>query len=169
MRLSVGTIGSASGLVPQYLGDLDGDGLHDIIWRTTAGSPRVWLLDGLTQRFAGPVSGVTPNIALAWTISATGDLDGNGTSDIVWRHTSGAVVAWLMDGATRVGSATVHASIHSKWRIETMRDLDGDGRHDIVWRNSLNGDVYGWIMNGSTRTTSGFVRNAPTAWGMVDP
>lgn len=169
MRLAVGTIGSASGLVPQYLGDLDGDGLHDIVWRTTAGQPRVWLLDGLTQRFAGPVSGVSPNIALAWTIAGTGDLDGNGTADIVWRHSSGTVSAWLMDGATRIGSATIHPGVHMKWRIETLRDLDGDGRHDLVWRNSLNGDVYGWLMNGLTRTSSGFVRNAPNAWSMVDP
>ena len=74
-----------------------------------------------------------------------------------------------MDGAARIGSATVHPGVHMKWRIETLRDLDGDGRHDLVWRNSLNGDIYGWLMNGATRTSSGFVRNAPNAWSMVDP
>jgi hypothetical protein len=169
MRLAVGTIGASSGLVPQYLGDLDGDGLHDIIWRTKAGAPRLWLLDGLTRRFDGPIAGLTTNVGTAWKIAGTGDIDGNGTSDILWRHTSGAVVAWMMDGATRTEVATVHAGVGSKWRIETLRDLDGDGRHDLVLRNSLNGDVYGWLMEGTSLATSGFVRNVSLSWKMVDP
>jgi len=74
-----------------------------------------------------------------------------------------------MNGATRAGSATMHSYIAPQWRVETLRDLNGDGRRDVVWRNALNGDVHGWLMNGLTRTTSGFIRNAGPTWSMVDP
>lgn len=169
MRLAVGSLGNSSGLVAQGLGDFDGDGLRDILWRTSAGSPRMWLLDGLSIRSQGTVSGINQNIPLAWTVGAIGDLDADSKADIVWRHTSGSVAGWLMNGATRTGSATMHSYIAPQWRVETLRDLNGDGRRDVVWRNSLNGDVHGWLMNGLTRTTSGFIRNAGPAWSMVDP
>jgi hypothetical protein len=169
MRLAVGSLGNSSGLVAQGLGDFDGDGLRDILWRTSAGSPRMWLLDGLSIRSQGTLSGINQNIPLAWSVGAIGDLDGDTKADIVWRHTSGSVAGWLMNGATRAGSATMHSYIAPQWRVETLRDLNGDGRRDVVWRNALNGDVHGWLMNGLTRTTSGFIRNAGPAWSMVDP
>ena len=43
-------------------------------------------------------------------------------------------------------------------------DLDGDGRSDIVWRHA-NGDVRGWLMNGTTVVSPG---NLPLTTGLGD-
>ncbi|MFM7261761.1 MAG: FG-GAP repeat domain-containing protein [bacterium] len=169
MRLEVGTIGSGSGLIAQGLGDLDGDGMHDIVWRTSTGSPRIWLLDGLAIRDSGSVVGLTTSVPNAWKISGIGDLDGDSKADIVWRHASGAVSGWLMDGKSRSGWAKIQGAVGWKWKIGALCDLDGDGRRDLVWRHALTGDVRGWLMNGLSRSTVGFIRNASPSWSLVDP
>jgi hypothetical protein len=45
--------------------------------------------------------------------------------------------------------------------------LNGDGNDDLLWRNVNSGDVYGWLMNGLTKGSSGFVRGAGTNWSPV--
>jgi FG-GAP repeat len=35
-----------------------------------------------------------------WSIVATGDFNGDGKGDIVWRNTSGTTAIWLMNGST---------------------------------------------------------------------
>jgi hypothetical protein len=34
----------------------------------------------------------------AWQIVSTGDYDGDGKSDILWRHTSGSLMIWKIKG-----------------------------------------------------------------------
>jgi len=33
-----------------------------------------------------------------WTIVRLGDFNGDGRSDIIWRHSDGTTAIWLMDG-----------------------------------------------------------------------
>jgi hypothetical protein len=59
------------------IGDLDGDGDADLIWRnTTTGDVAVWLMDGQTL-VAGVVVARVPT-SHQWIIVAAGDLDGPG-------------------------------------------------------------------------------------------
>ena len=67
---------------------------------------RRWLIDGsglTAQGSYGPVP-------LDWSIVDThGDYNGDGKSDLLWRHTDGTVSTWLMDGATRLDFGRAHA------------------------------------------------------------
>jgi hypothetical protein len=36
-----------------------------------------------------------------------------------------------------------------------LADLDGDGKADILWQNSGSGQLYVWLMNGTTLVSSG--------------
>jgi hypothetical protein len=78
------------------------------------------------------------------------DFDGDGISDILWRHgTSGGVAMWLMDGATISSDLGVGVVSDTNWKIERVRDFNGDGKSDILWRHSTTGSVAMWLMNGA--------------------
>jgi len=169
MRLATGTLGTSSGLVAQGLGDFDGDGKRDILWRTSTGAPRIWLLDGLLLRTEGPVAGLTTSVTNSWSVAGIGDLNGDARADVLWRHSSGVLHGWLMNGMTRGSSAGISGGTNSRWKVAALCDLNGDGRRDIVWRHTSSGDVRAWLMSGLSRTSSGFVRNASPAWTLVEP
>jgi hypothetical protein len=68
-----------------------------------------------------PVNGTRAD-PTSWTIMETGDFDGDGKSDVLWRDTSGNVALWFMNGALvtqAVGIANVPTvwSIHQRWLI----------------------------------------------------
>jgi hypothetical protein len=82
------------------IGDLDGDGRTDILWRNRYnGLVSAWLMDGLTRTGGGALhAGINTN----WEVGAMRDLDGDGKSDIVWRNRlTGDVNGWIMDAFTR--------------------------------------------------------------------
>jgi hypothetical protein len=42
-----------------------------------------------------------------WTVAGTGDFNGDGRSDILWRHASGSVLEYLMDGTQVIATASI--------------------------------------------------------------
>ena len=43
------------------------------------------------------------------------------------------------------------------WKVAGTGDFNGDAKADIVWRNSSTGEVYVWLMNGTTLSSHGSV------------
>src|SRR5437879_10194972 len=71
------------------VGDFDGDGKADIVWRNSlSGQNYLYLMDGITIK---PTEGYLRTVTdLDWQIAAVGDYDGDGKADVLWRHaTSG--------------------------------------------------------------------------------
>ena len=135
------------------VGDIDGDGKADLVWRNTqTGDVAIWLMAGLTVRLSTVVSTGVP---LAWQLSGVGDLDGDGKADLVWRNIqSGDVAVWLMNGAAVKGSAVVSYGVPFDWQLSGVADFDSDGRADLLWRHTKSGDVALWLMDGATVTAS---------------
>ncbi|PYR47976.1 MAG: hypothetical protein DMF89_17415 [Acidobacteria bacterium] len=131
------------------VGDVDGDGRADLVWRNTqTGDVAVWFMSGTTVRLSAVVSAAVP---LAWRIVGVNDLDGDGQADLVWRNTqTGDVAVWFMSGSSVKGSALVAQGVPAVWAIAAMGDLDGDGRADLLWRHTQSGDVSAWLMDGAT-------------------
>src|SRR6266480_2584257 len=81
------------------IGDFDGDGKDDILWRNSAtGENYIYFMNGTTVRAEGFVRQVAdPN----WKIAAVGDYDGDGKSDLLWRNSAtGENYLYPMDGTT---------------------------------------------------------------------
>jgi hypothetical protein len=125
VTLAGGTLTTPAALPdPQWqlvaTGDFNRDGAADFLWRHSAsGEIAVWFMDGVVLR--GGTFTTPPALAdLQWKIVATGDYNGDGKVDIVWRHGgAGQVVVWLMNGTTLLaGTFTTPAVLADPaWRI----------------------------------------------------
>jgi microcystin-dependent protein len=88
------------------------------------------------------------------------DFNGDFNSDILWRHDSGQVYFWEMDGlGLTAEGAVAHASVPNAWHIEGTGDFDADLKSDILWRHD-SGQVYVWEMNGLNVKTEGTIAHA---------
>jgi hypothetical protein len=103
---------------------------------------------------------------IGWTLLAPifccKDFNGDGKADILWRHTTGTVALWLMNGATITSNLGV-ATIPTAWTIDAVGDFNGDGKADILWRHT-SGTVALWLMNGATIASNLGVATIPTDW-----
>jgi len=97
------------------IGDFDGNGSTDILWRDNGGNVGVWLMNG-TGILSTAVLG---NVPLNWTVAETGDYNGDGKSDVLWTDASGNVGAWLMNGIT-VASAPVYGNVGTAWTVQSF-------------------------------------------------
>jgi hypothetical protein len=85
-----------------------------------------------------------------WRMEGTGDFNGDGSVDILWRHYgTGKNSLWLMNGAAVIGTASLITLTDLKWRIGGTGDFNGDGYVDILWRHYVTGQNALWYMNGS--------------------
>ncbi|MCX5825489.1 MAG: FG-GAP repeat protein, partial [Deltaproteobacteria bacterium] len=54
----------------------------------------------------------------AWKIIATGDFNGDGKVDILWRNDqSGQVYMMLMDGFTIIEGRSIYSEFNTDWKI----------------------------------------------------
>jgi hypothetical protein len=98
------------------MGDFDGDGTMDILWRNaTNGQVYMMLMNGMTIASQGYVY-QEPNTA--WKIVALGDYDGDGKTDLLWRNSdTGAVYMMLMDGMTIRDQGMIYQEPNPDWHI----------------------------------------------------
>jgi hypothetical protein len=89
------------------------------------------------------------------------DFNGDGNSDILWRHDSGQVYFWDMIGLQpNAEGGVAHAPVPNDWHIQGTGDFNGDGSSDILWRHN-SGQVYFWEMNGMQIKGEGGAAHAP--------
>src|SRR5581483_11635923 len=90
------------------------------------------------------------------------DLNGDGRSDVLFRHSSGTVAAWLLNGTTLQQTVLLGAT-DPAWTIVGSGDVDGDGAPDLVFRHS-SGTVAIWLMDGVKVKAVGVVGATDPNW-----
>ena len=110
-------------------------------------------MNGATITSSGPVFTLAdPN----WKVAGTGDYDGDGKVDLLWRNdVTGENHLWFMNGTALSSSGALFTLSDLAWNVAGTGDYDGNGKADIVWRNSTTGEVYVWLMNGTTIASDG--------------
>jgi hypothetical protein len=87
-----------------------------------------------------------------WQIVGTGDFNGDGWPDILWRNYGttarypGCNAVWYMKGAAYYGSEVLKEVTNLSWQIVGTGDFNRDGWPDILWRNYVSGDNVVWYM-----------------------
>ena len=155
------------------VGDFDGDGKSDVLWRNSAtGQNYLYPMDGTAIK---PTEGYLRTVAdTTWQVKGVGDFDGDGKADIVWRNsTSGQNYLYPMDGTTIKATEGYLRTVvgHRPGRSWRWATIDGDGKADILWRNSSTGENYLYPMEGTTiKATEGYLRTVPQPdWQMQNP
>src|SRR5947207_2356677 len=160
---SVNFVDPTSGWQVQGIGDFDGDGKADILWRNAlTGENYIFLMNGGRIAAPGVVNIVEP--ASAWQVQGIGDFDGDGKADILWRNSStGENYVYFMDGTTiKPTEGFIRTVADQSWQVAGIGDFDGDGKDDILWRNAVTGENYLYPMDGlAIMPSEGYLRTVP--------
>jgi hypothetical protein len=70
-----------------------------------------------------------------------------------------------MNGTTFPSSGSV-GYVSSGWVIQGVGDYDGSGRAGILWRNTSTDQVYIWLMNGATISSTGSPGTPDSTWAI---
>lgn len=132
------------------IGDFDGDQVSDVLWRNrTTGENAIGFLWSDLGEVYWYASQTNPVVISAWKVVGTGDFDGDGRSDILWRNGStGANVVWRFTDLTGSGSpgfvSTGLPAVNAAWKVAGIGDFNGDNHSDVLWRHPVTGANVVW-------------------------
>ena len=109
-----------------------------------------------------------PNV---WHIVGTGDFNGDGRSDVLWRADDGRLNEWLgqANGGFASNDGIVNVVVPTDQHILQIGDFNGDAIDDLFWRGD-DGSVREWLgqSNGSF-VNNGVTAAVSTLWHVQDP
>ncbi|ELR98548.1 VCBS repeat-containing protein [Gloeocapsa sp. PCC 73106] len=100
--------------------DMNEDNVPDIIWRNRAsGENGIWLMGGEVGQEVTQVVAIDSELNAEWNIRGTGDYNGDGFADIVWRNlANGNNGVWLYDGElNRLATVSFTTETNTDWQI----------------------------------------------------
>jgi hypothetical protein len=122
----------------QQLPDFDGDGIADILWQqTVTGENALWIMDGAAIEAELPV-GMPVEIQTdpEWALALVTEINDDGQSDLVWRHSLTGELFVLFSG----DESPLHFELDPVWHIVGSGDFDADARSDILIRDRSTGE-----------------------------
>lgn len=153
--------------------DVNGDGYSDLIWQKgSTGQVSAWLMNGMTRT---GVLNYSPQqeTDLGWKVSAAGDMNEDGYSDLVWQHEqTGAVLVWVMRGSIRQESRSLSSAPQAGWVLRSIGDTNWDARPELFWQNPITGGLTAWfVQNLFVSQTLSLWPSANTdkTWRLVGP
>jgi hypothetical protein len=123
------------------VGDFDGDGVSDLLWRNDVTAE---LYDWRWADIQGWYDCALPcpvHKAPPWMPGPTGDFDGDGNTDTFWRNQEDGSNAFL---AGALYNRPIDSVTNLDWQVVATGDFDGDDRSDLFWRNRSSGANAMW-------------------------
>jgi hypothetical protein len=145
--------------------DFNGDGFADVLWRNLSTGEN-YLFPMLGTAIL-PGEGYLRTVAdQSWQIAGTGDFDGDGRADILWRNSSsGENYVYFMNGISIAKEGYLRTVADQNWQVAGVGDFDSDGKQDLLWRHTGTGENYVYLMNGLSIVNEGYLRTvADAAW-----
>ncbi len=124
-------------------GDLDFNGVGDLIWRDSAsGQVNGTLYDQLGNITANTFIG---SATRDFEIYGIADFDHNGSADILWQNVgSGKLSVWLMNGTTLASDRQLVWTVPANELVKAVGDFDDDGFADILFQNVTDNSMRIW-------------------------
>jgi hypothetical protein len=135
--------------------DFNANGLSDILWQGSDGTPALWLMNGTTAVSVGAAGAFDPGPS--WHVKHGGDFNGDDRADILWQSDDGTPAIWLMNDSNVLSNSPAGSfNPGPSWQIQGTGDFNGDGRSDILWQGQ-DGTPAIWLMNGTNTISVGAV------------
>jgi len=145
------------------MGDYNGDGKTDLLLYNTAnGSTQYLEMDGSTVDNSVGLLALDP--AAGWMLEETGDLDGNGSTDLVFLQ-NGSLIAVITLANGAVSGFFSPGSVPANNEIVNVGKYSSDNKDDFLFRNTLTGEVQTALQNGATITSTDSVLTLAPATG----
>jgi uncharacterized protein (DUF1800 family) len=144
----------------QAVGDLDGDGRGDLVWRYVVpnspdtGVSYIWF----TNPTGAPTVRKRGGAPLDWKLLGAADLNGDGAADMVYISPTGAIRV-LMATAARTCANYAAGSVPSGFVAQSFADFTGNGRGEILLRNPTNGQMSLIALNATGISLPAFTGN----------
>ncbi|MBM0203756.1 matrixin family metalloprotease [Micromonospora sp. STR1s_5] len=144
-------------------GDFGNDGSDDLLWQRADGRLGIWDMDDAQISWNGTgdvtLNGAAMVLGPEWQLLSSGDFNGDGSADLLWKNTSGQLALWEMNGTainpSASGAVTYNGSavtLGPEWKLASVGDVNGDGTSDLLWDNGSTSGL--WEMNGAVINTS---------------
>jgi hypothetical protein len=133
------------------------DDRPSLFWHNgTTGELLTWHLAGETVVDTRPIS--IPSVDTSWKVAGTGDLNGDGFSDMLFRHADGWLAMWCLQNNQVICTdyLSINRMADENWRIAGVGDTNGDRHADVVWQHA-DGWLAVWLMRGSTVLSTQFL------------
>jgi plastocyanin len=158
--------------------DFNHDGQSDFLWQNGNGQLRLWLMESGPEGLARAATLFLRNgrpAGRGWEVVATHDFNRDNNEDILWQHTSGPLMIWVMSATNFVRSEPLLGAPNAGrvWHVAGVADFNQDGEADLLLRHK-NGYVVVWFMRGTQFLGRTLLLNGepvPPVWriaGVVD-
>ncbi|MDQ3280042.1 MAG: VCBS repeat-containing protein [Acidobacteriota bacterium] len=144
--------------------DFDRDGIPDLLWRNK--THRAVVVTYLNQTGDIAALGTVDRPYNGdWKVLGVGDLDGDGSPDILWQNKNTFDVRlWTMCDHVQNWTGTLPAVPDPLWQFVGLGDFNGDGRNDLLWRHKETAALALWLMDRGRFVRAIRLPNPPADW-----
>ena len=126
----------------------------------------VSVADALVSASSTVTTVVATAVAVVKPTTASNDFNGDGTSDILFEHTSGAILDWQISNGAIVASQAI-AGATSDWVEVGSGHFHGTSSSDILFQNTTFGTVLDWQMSNGALVASQVIAGASADWKLI--
>lgn len=108
------------------IGDFNGDGFIDILWRSGAGVVSIWFSNANAAQNNSPYIAYGTSLGsvpTSFNIVQTGDYNGDGASDILWQDNQGNFAIWFLAASGNVACVSSSAglgNVGGGWTLQAL-------------------------------------------------